>query len=699
MTLKEMLELWIKITGVNPNEKNTHYTIHFDGRLSDYDIEKMNGKIQEALGYDDTGLFAEAYLCHYFSEYIKQRGFMLTEYLQNASIQEYLEDVSRLYAALQKSNADRIIADEAKKAMDFYNLKSDELSVFDIAEIRTCANNCIEKNLHTLQFSSGQSQKNGFKMSREIRMYKNLNALILSAAKGKVDGVSMAYIRDEKEITHSYFAFVIKNGENLYLLTDKPVFVHPLQSSYKRCPGRDMSRRIEGNMFPYDTIANIDVSDLWGSGRYGTREKSSNLSTILRDEEEKLFETIGSIDDMEQTEAFWFVLMLSLIKEKFYDKVAPQFTLSYTGNQIKHPAIQATENALIVRSALPSLSMDRITFDDIENLTFDKYYEEHLKSDWNQYLVDRYKDRVGEDVLNILDDESMPLLSAKENPKKKELHPFDVTNECGTSEELMYRQRWIARYNYAKCIQKHLQDDYDNNFKQIYADIKKRIEARLEDIVIMFLQNKLEDRTPVGHHLFDTIYDGEKIALGKIKSFEKWWNDSYCSRSSRYMFGLTNRYRNKADYRCAITGDAPGVVLCVEPKTIYALCQICGCEVKDLPELIQHWDKSRHYCGNELLNNIDPVAFVLEKDPFNEMDFSFTIVLSKKEYLRLCVVAGVEAKKFWLEEKPVCLPNDKEICIGDWKYNWEQGRNILKKKCAKCKYYKANVEKNRRNRK
>lgn len=692
MSLKEMLELWIKITGVNPNEKKTHYTIHFDGRLSDYDIERMNEKIQEALGYDDTGLFAEAYLCHYFTEYVKQRGFRLTEYLQNTSIKEYLEDVSRLYTALQESSADKIITDEAHKAMDFYKLKSDKLSVFDIAEIRTCANNCIEKNLHTFQFASGQTQKDGFKMFREIRMYKNLNALALSAAKGKVDGVSLAYIRDEEEITYSYFAFVIKNGENLYLLTDKPVFVHPLQSSYKRCPGRDMYRRIEGNFFPYNSIANIDISDLWDSGRYGTNEKNTSLSTIFREEEEELFKTIGTIDDMTQTEAFWFVLMLSLIKENFYDKVAPQLTLSYTGSQIKHPAIKMTENALIVQSVLPSISMDRVTFDDIENLTFDEHYEEHLKSDWNQYLIDRYKDYVGEEVLNLIEEENTPLLFDRKEVKKNELKLFDLSNECGTAEELIYNQRWIARYNYAKCIQEHLQNDYNQNYTQIYADIQERIAARLEDIVVMFLQNKLVDRKPVSHHTFDNVYEGEETVLGNIKSFEKWWHNSYYERSTHYEFGSTTRYSNKSDFRCAITGDAPGVVLSVKPNSLYALCQICGCKVEELPKFIQHWGKSRHYCGNRLLDNIDPVAFVLEKDPFNEMDFSFTIVLSKKEYLRLCSVAGVEAKKFWLEEKPVCLSENEEVCGGDWKHAWEKGY-FLKKKCTKCKYYKKNMKK------
>lgn len=60
------------------------------------------------------------------------------------------------------------------------------------------------------------------------------------------------------------------------------------------------------------------------------------------------------------------------------------------------------------------------------------------------------------------------------------------------------------------------------------------------------------------------------------------------------------------------------------------------------------------------------------------------------KYLRLCGIAGIEAKKFWLEEKPLCLDKGKETCPGDWKYELSKGR-ILKKKCAKCKCYKGNV--------
>lgn len=691
LELNEKLQLWVKITGVNPSEEQKSYTIYFDDRLSEYDIRQMDDKIKEALEYDETGLFAEAYLCHFFDQYIKKRGFHLEECITNPSIKEYLEDVCRLHDELQKSDAEKLISEEANKAMAFYGLKSDKLSVFDIAEIRTCATNCITKNLHTLQFSSGTAQKDGFKMSREIRMYKDLNALILLAAKGKVDGVSMAYIRDDDQITNSYFAFVIKNGGNLYLLTDKPVFVHPLQHRYSRCPGRNMSKRIESNFFPYETVANIDTSDLWGSGRYGTREKSSSLSTVLCDEngDEKLFETIGAIDTLDQTEAFWFVMMLSLIKEKFYDNAAPQLTLSYTGIQVNHPAIEKTENALIVQNELPALTMGRITFEDIEDITFDEHYEKNLKSNWNQYLIDRYKDKIGEDILNITDEASIPLLYDKWGEKKKsELHAFGLKGECGTAEELSYRQKWIGRYNYAQTIRQYLQKDYDDHCCEIYADIRQRMEARIEDIVVLFLQNKLSNRKATSNHTFDRVYDGEKIPAGKIMTFEKWWDDfPHC----QYRFGQASRYANKADFRCALTGAAPGVVLYIEPQTIELLCEVCGCEVSDLPELIQHWTKSRYYCGNHLLDNIDPVAYVLEEDPFNSMDFSFSIILSKKEYLRLCAVAGVEQKKFWLVEKPVCMNaiNDTDFCRGEWNPGkYPAYHRTLKKKCEKCKYCK-----------
>ena len=49
LSLEEKLNLWVKITGVNPTEEQKSYTIYFDDRLSEYDIREMDKKIREAI--------------------------------------------------------------------------------------------------------------------------------------------------------------------------------------------------------------------------------------------------------------------------------------------------------------------------------------------------------------------------------------------------------------------------------------------------------------------------------------------------------------------------------------------------------------------------------------------------------------------------------------------------------------------------
>ena len=79
MTLKEKLNLWVKITGLNPSEEKTSFSIDLSGKLSDYDIKVMDDKIKEVLQIDETGLFAEAYLGIYFKRFIKKKTVPLMD--------------------------------------------------------------------------------------------------------------------------------------------------------------------------------------------------------------------------------------------------------------------------------------------------------------------------------------------------------------------------------------------------------------------------------------------------------------------------------------------------------------------------------------------------------------------------------------------------------------------------------------------
>lgn len=502
-----------------------------------------------------------------------------------------------------------------------------------------------------MQFSSGTAGDD-FKMTRNIIMYKDLNALITCAAKGKINGVQLAYIRDEKRITDSYFAFVIKNGDNLYLLTDMPKYSHPLQSNMSRCPGRDMSNRIESNWFPYDTVANINVSDLWGSGRYGTSEKSTKLSTVLN--EESLYIVIGTLDSLSQDEAFWFIMMLSLIKDKFYDKPAPKLPISYVGEMINTPLIEKSENALMIQDALPSFDLGVIDFEHTKGM---KYQTELLKfDDDNSSLIKRYKNQVSTDLLNVISNTDKSIMiedkyAIKDVFGKVQGYKYlslDL-NQAGTKEELEYKQKWLLRYNYATEINRLIHEDYEKNASSIIEEIGNLVSVRIKDLIIMQLQGQL-----VGHKLihskepmkFGQEYSDENYDLGKFITTKYLWNNYY-TNSSTYTFGY-DRYSNLADVKCALTGKQGSLILHIEIKNADDLVLVCGVNKDKLPLQLQDYDIRDKYYGNPILDNIDPMTWHI-KDEFNEMRFNINIALSKTEYKNLCKEAEVPVKKFWRE--------------------------------------------------
>lgn len=684
MTLEEKLKLWVKITGVDPTEEQKSFTIHFDGSLSSWDVKKMNDHIKEALEYDESGLFAEAYLTVYFEEYIKKRQMTLFEILTNEQVKEFMTDVGKLYRELKESDCSNRIMEEAFKVMDFYGLKHDQLEIFDVAELRTSATRCMAGKLRRLQFSSGKPSSEGFKMTQSIYMYKNLDALLLCAANNTIDGVSLGYIRDEEQITDSYFAFIIKNGQNLYLLTDMPYYKNPLQNRMTRCPGRNMHDRINSNFFPYQTVANIDTSDLWGSGRYGVSETSTELS----EQTDYVRIKIGTFESMDEQEAFWTVMMLSMIQEEFYKKV-PQYEISYTGSMIQSAQIPSTSTALTIRSVLPVMELSDISIKD----TMDLEYEQRKEvNGMNDYLLERYRDQLDDSAFNLISGTEKFEIADKKYTKDTvffhDKHHLLVSldlNMCGTQKEILDSQKFVERYNYSAQIQILANKDYEENCQKIYRTVQDYIDPRIRELCRMHLLGQLKGLRHVSSNGFGHYVDKE-ISFSKMGTFERWYESS---TSSTYKYGYNGR-SNKADMICAFTRKTPGVVIKITPENIRELAFVCGCEVKDLPEQIQRWKENDRYVGNPILDNIDPLLWNV-KDPFEKMVFDITILLSKKEYLTICEEAGVPQTKFWEDVKPVCFcsSQDHAYCTGKKRYNWKGNvtRELIKK-CIKCKWYK-----------
>lgn len=690
MELKDKLKLWVDITGVNPQEDNKVYKIFLDGRLSSYDIKKMNDRIQECLEYDDTGLFAETYLSVYLKKFLENKTVSIAELLENKELSTFINDVKTLYDAIKETDAQSLVLAEAKKAMEFYQLPYDKLDALSVVEIRQSAMNCINGKLNLRQFSYGPSGTE-FKVSKDIYMFDSLDKLISCVARGQLNGISLAYIKDSKEVTESYFAFVIKNGGNMYILSDMPQYTHPVQKGMRRCPGRDMSSRIESNYFPYSSIAKLDVSDLWDRGRYGINAPEEELSTYVN--EDMNYTLIGKIDHLNQDEAFWFVVMVSLIKEKFYDNEMPKLDISYTRSMISSPLLEKNENTLIVQEKLPHLELPEINIEDTEGLT---YGGKKSKGFLYEYLVERYEGKVNNEFLNIIGgtekasaiEDKYALRDTWGKKYGCEYHNLDL-NTAGTQEEIVYRQKWIARYNYASSINRINKEEYSEKIDEIIRTIREYISPRIGELVIMHLQNKLMGQA-VERNGFGTEYTDKQIPISKIHEFDKWYDSSECKGIYQYGF---DGY-NKADCKCAFTHAKAGVVLQINPKNADELALICGITKDKLPVELQHYEhKLNRYYGNPILDNIDPFLWVIS-DKFNEMSFNTTILLSKAQYLKFCTDAGVEPVKFWLLEKPNCFnkKGSSDKCQGAYIRRWKHNHyeHNLCVKCKKCKWYDSN---------
>lgn len=651
-----------------------------DGRLSNYDIQKMNERIMNSLKYDETGLFADTYLKIYLKKFMNGKNVSFMELIENPDLQEYLKDVRTLYDSVNNSNAEETVLNNMKTAMDFYNLSSDKLTSEDVMSVVSSAKNCMNGKLKLDQITKGSFADDEFKGSLDIYMYKSIGDVIRFVAKGDISGISMCYICDDKNLEQSFFAFIIRNGENLYILSDRPIYKHPLQAKMSRCPGRDMSERIEGNYFPYNSISGIDVSDLWGSGRYGVSKNDDNMAPAVNNDCVRT--KIGTFASLNQDEAFWAIYMFSLIKDRFYKEHIELEDLSFCEANIIYDRLEENEkNEIALRTTIPYIVVKPVENPKNIEMEYGKK-SEHLYD----YLIDRYVNKVDTNVFNLIKqrDKTLPMLTDNKSTCFRQYETLDLSS-MRTEKELIYDQQWLARYNMAVSIGGMLNSDFDKNKNRVISEMLSMIRNSAGYIVNLILTKKFD---------------------GKIDSFE------YAAKNISYrdiILGKEYDDDYKSKYRCFFTGKNPAVIISFNVKTAEELATLCGVDIKSIPIEPQHYHKNKRCCGNSILDNLDPLDWALF-DPYDDLSFYFHIILSGNEMLKRQAIAGVPQDAFWKDQIPLCYfekysfdkdrsyMNKKEAnlekekyyntCLGIFRGYDENYKDKLLKKCEKCKYHR-----------
>lgn len=504
-----------------------------------------------------------------------------------------------------------------------------------LARVRYDAVKGIE-HLPAYQFAQGGEPRNVCRFSKFVYEFRDVEHLVLSMRAQKEDGISLALIRDEV-VESSFFVFAIRCGDAVTILTDHERDKHPLQKHLRRSrmAGRDLDRRAMKFRFPYHLL-NVEVTEEGDVRR--TKPIGSDLGSSIADR-------VCTLDKLKSDEAVWLAIMFDLIKKKFWDERHEVPVLAITATEMDRPNPQ-----------LPNLTLDQVTCENVQGAFEGGERFDHFVNRW---LEDRYAAEVPQEVYDVTSDR--PLMLPDGRAKKEitvfkkvrdELRTLDKT-AFGLPEELKRDQLFMTRYNQATAVGELAEQEFKTRERKIRTWFEKQVRANDQALLRAAVTGVLQanvvqpyDGSPfspkqrgwkVGNICSQEVYVRRRMhphPYGKVRLFGE-----HRGGCSSWVTG--ERHVNQ--HLCYLTGKQAKVWTLFRPNDAAGIATIAGCEVRDLPDVLQHWisRNCEPYDGNHLLDAIDPMRW-RARDPWREeMTFEVLLGLSKSAWNGLLKQHGV----------------------------------------------------------
>lgn len=662
--LLQALELWRAITGVDPEASSC--------TIGSWALRETFKELQEAIDLDPTEITAHLLLLFFLNSYLEDRQVTLLTLLNDPqSVAARLEKPRLLMELLNRpdllAERDAFIASIAQ-AMEQYgaaqrpDVQQLLASHDSIALLRRDALRGIEK-LRVDQFLDGAPEPAGVVPTFNQTVWKFWSMPnLLRAATLMPSGVSLCLVRDPTGWS-SFFAFVIRNGGNVFVLSDAPEFAHPLQGSMSRRPDRDLQRRASRSWFPYELL-NLEYSE---DGRR-MYFKATNERSLVAYQPEAI--PLKSFSELDPECLVWSSLMMDLIVEKFWFRGwrAPQ--LSYTAEMLQVPGslLEHAKTANLPVPAYQPVGLPALRRQDVAWNAVTEAQVGTMGYSVNRWMEERYSARVPDEVLNLLAvPETMHLLDhktgeiggvserfhdkpswdqAKEVAKRIKLTAMDSTS-FGSRQRIEADRMFIARVNLAKHIGALAADEFEAREDEVKAWYSARVRANAPAILswcaneVVWVDDGLHDNFSrhvgnVGGVRFVSVpgqpdHGGKKRVLRQflkrheVADWEKRWN------ASGVVLGGTNA---REKLLCHLDGTTATYFVGLYPGTPDELALVAGCSVAELPDVLQHHHLLERYVTNQILNRADPVEWKI-KNPWLSLKLSVLVPLSRRALARL----------------------------------------------------------------
>ncbi|EBU2945704.1 hypothetical protein CT090_20825 [Salmonella enterica subsp. enterica] len=665
--LFQALNLWVELTGIDPDANS--FTVRMGAGLSDLTIKRMHEQLRESQTLDPSGITTYLLLIAFSETYFINRSFSV-EQLLNApqNTQHYLQksaDFLKIINSDEVSVSYNRFTEKLTVALKQYGLYSDGAKkvLADISTMAMIRRDALKsfQELSVSQFTRGaQAETDRFSWLNTVHQFWNINSLLDEAVSAR-DGITLNLVRDPSDF-YSYFAFTVKNGGNLFVLSDHPQHTHPMQRGMSRRPDREFDERAGRHWFPYQLLKfkyDEDAQTLY-------RDRSTDTDLVPR---QLRVQPVCQLQDLEARQVIWIALMFELIADKYWQQGWQAKALSYTAEMIASPALLADK---ATRAGMPVLQSQLLTLPEltVEEFCADSFHQTIDAADGGKphnWLVARYGQKVSPEVLNLVKNDehvhylhsvksghsrslsalstvtdvhqiaSMPRreyarLASWEKEGRYELTPLSAV-QFGEAGKLDSDRRYIARYNFAKAVTRLADAEYERTHEEIKAWWQSSLEHNAERLCAMATEETiwLDD---IRRQSGSPAHPADHI-LGRSAFMNRYASQEDANRNSHYFAEhyLTAGYDK--GHLCYLMGSRASWFIHFRPRTSCDLAVMAGCRVDELPEVLQHWSDDKDYRGNAILDRIDPAAWAI-RDPWSRnFRGTVTLALSKRAMNRL----------------------------------------------------------------
>lgn len=696
--LERGVTLYERLIGIS--RENTTGVI----RVGDYEDIQTLKSLDEAIQLDPTGVTSVLLLRFYTEQAVASRSFNWLELLRKPELARELDLPREILAVVESpiiSEAECGFRDQLTRALRHYDAvdRQDVQKLLEdgaeLAFLRRDALRSIER-LRVDQFLDGAGEDKDVRPSyaKFVHQWWNINSLLDNMTR-LPSGVSLNLIR-EPEAINSFFAFSIRDGSRMFVLSDIEPEAHPLQRQMSRRPDRTLERRMARNWFPYDLL-NVKFDEeaerTYIDGVSKVRSLAVRQSATI---------PLQSISEMDPHSLIWTVMMFELILEKFWRQGFKAEALSYTGEMIRHEAALLTA---AINAGLPAVIDAPLGLTPLTVATVSDSRNEQITSALgampdhpNGWMMERYGQQATEESLNLLGhsthvallgpDGALKVSTSKELDamgyfdkqeflkKQVQLHQLPTT-AFGTKERLDQDRIWLARHNWASQVQIAARKEYRERKDEVLAWYRSRVKENLPRLLAAVGHGMLNRRvdgcngfgqrfeTPhtrvrtvdskdFDHSAFRADPDGYQLVTVMTTVSKETYKKDYLrhvgSWSRGYSPGGTSSPHH--DALCAFTGaKAISHVAAFCPLDAQDIAWLAGCDVSELPDVLQHYTGNLPYTGNSILNRIDPAASRL-KNPWLKLELRVRIGMSKRGLEKARLSMTDEVLAHW-EKEPV----------------------------------------------